>query len=329
MMKALALFSGGLDSCLAVKLVRKKIPQITALSFSTPFSPIDGKKESLLERLAKDLEVKLRIVYIKEDYLEIIRRPRYGFGKNLNPCIDCKILMLRYAKEIMLNEGAKFIITGEVLGQRPKSQTRTALEIIEKDSGLEGLILRPLSAKLLKETLPEKEGWVERKELLGLKGRSRKFQLELAVHFSLKGYFSPAGGCLLTDPGFCQRLRDLIEHEEFTLDNVELLKIGRHFRISPYFRLIVARNFKETRKLKELFRPPDIIFRLRQFPEIIGLGRGVFNDSFQEVCCKIVSRYSPSKGKDDSLEIEILGLRNKLVEFKEKPDEDFLEALRI
>jgi len=206
-MKALALLSGGLDSSLAVEIISNLGIEVVAVNFVTPFCLCDGKrgcrKKSVL--ISKRLNIDLKIFNIAEDFLEVLKKPRYGYGKNLNPCIDCRILMLRKAKEIMNELGASFIITGEVLGQRPMSQNRKAMEIIEKASGLEGLIVRPLCAKLLPASIPEREGWINRDDLLNITGRSRKKQFELVRKFNISDHACPAGGCLLTDPGFSLR----------------------------------------------------------------------------------------------------------------------------
>ena len=185
--------------------------------------------------------------------------------KNLNPCIDCKIWMLKEARREMEKEGASFVFTGEVVGQRPKSQLKNTLRLIEKQSGLEGYLLRPLSAKLLPPTIPEEKGWVKREELLDLQGRGRKRQLELAEKWGIKHFSPPAGGCLLTDPNFSRRLKDLWESEEaYNFESVELLKVGRHFRLRPSFKLVGGRNQIENEKLKECVREDDILFFPRE-----------------------------------------------------------------
>ncbi|MBU2251012.1 MAG: 7-cyano-7-deazaguanine synthase, partial [Candidatus Omnitrophica bacterium] len=228
-MKAVALFSGGLDSTLAIKVMVDQGTEVVALNFTSPFCRCqrgEGCSVPISSR-AKDLGVTFKSMYLGEEYLEIVKNPKHGYGRNCNPCIDCRILKLKKARILMETIGASFLITGEVLGQRPMSQHREALRIIEKESGLEGLILRPLSAKLFEPTLPEKKGWVNREALLDISGRTRKPQIQLADQLGIKDYPCPAGGCLLADPGFSKRLRDIFQHDEFNLDNVELLKIGR------------------------------------------------------------------------------------------------------
>ena len=256
-MRAIGLVSGGLDSALAIFLLKKQGIEVIGLSFLSPF----WESKNTLKRLAQELEIELREIEVGEEYLELLKNPQFGYGKNLNPCIDCKIWMLKEARREMEKEGASFVFTGEVVGQRPKSQLKNTLRLIEKQSGLEGYLLRPLSAKLLPPTIPEEKGWVKREELLDLQGRGRKRQLELAEKWGIKHFSPPAGGCLLTDPNFSRRLKDLWESEEaYNFESVELLKVGRHFRLRPSFKLVVGRNQIENEKLKEFVREDDILF---------------------------------------------------------------------
>src|SRR5665648_835552 len=225
--KAVALFSGGLDSILAVKLIEEQGIKVKGVNFKTPFF---GPDKTFLA--AKSLDMDLEIIDITQELLEILRNPKHGLGKNMNPCIDGHTLMIKKAGEYMAKIGASFILSGEVLGERPMSQNRNSLSIIERESGFEGRILRPLSALLLAETIPEKEGLVDRNKLLNISGRSRKRQMELAIKMEIEDYPSPAGGCKLTEPAFSKRLRDLFTQGVFSLEDIELLKLGRHFRLS-------------------------------------------------------------------------------------------------
>jgi len=295
-MKAIALISGGLDSTLAAKIIQGQGIEVMPLNFKIPFSGVDKKKYSLkqskIKQIADNLGVELKTIDISGEFLDLIKSPRYGFGSNMNPCIDCKIFMLTRAKELLAPEGANFVITGEVLGQRPMSQNRQALELIEKRAGLVGLLLRPLSARLLAETIPENKGWVQRNNLLSFSGRSRRPQMELAEKLDIKNYPNPAGGCLLTDPEFSKRLKELIAHQELNLENIELLKTGRHFRISPEAKLVVGRDEEENRKLSGLARENDYLFMPTE--EVAGptsLGRGVFDEDSLKLCCSIIGRY--------------------------------------
>lgn len=325
-MKAIALISGGLDSSLAARLIQEQGIEVIGLYFKIPFS--DGKKEAFA-----DLGIEIKTVDIKEEFLGLLKNPRYGFGSNMNPCIDCKILMLSKAKGMMPQLQAKFVVTGEVLGQRPMSQNRQALELIEKRAGLLGLIVRPLSAKLLAQTLPEREGWINRQNLFSFSGRSRKPQIELAQKLGFKDYAQPAGGCLLTDPAFAKRLKDLILHGELNLNNVELLKIGRQFRISPNAKLAVGRNEAENSVLLNLAKEDDYLFMPKQTAGPAGLGRGGFNDDLIRLACSIVCRYCDLNG-NASADIKVnQGLSPKGTVpdlLKVAPlDEDKLTNLRI
>ena len=290
-MKAIALISGGLDSALAARWVKEQGIEVMGLRFKIPFS-------SNLSKSFFDLGIEIREMNIDEDFLKILEKPRYGYGSQMNPCIDCKILMLSKAKELMHECRASFIITGEVLGQRPMSQNKQSLEIIAKRAGLEGLVLRPLSAKLLPETIPEREGWIKQEKLFSFSGRGRKAQVELARVLGIKEYHQPAGGCLLTDPEFSKRLRDLIAHEGLNGNNIELLKIGRHFRISSQAKLVVGRNEKENDRLVNLACQDDYLFMpTDELAGATSLGRGIFSEELIELSCRITSRYCDLNGK--------------------------------
>jgi len=293
-MKAIALFSGGLDSALAIKLILQQNIELEAVHFSMPFyqrgqAPVDAGHK--LKELADRLGAPLKVLNITNEALEIVKHPQHGYGKNINPCIDCHILMCKKAKEYMGPSGASFVITGEVLGQRPKSQHRAALRTIEKESGLEGLILRPLSAKLLAETLPEKEGWVDREKLLQINGRSRTEQISKATELDIGAYPSPAGGCLLADPGFTRRMKDLMEYNGLNLEDIKLLKLGRHFRLSKEAKLIVGRNEQENNELAALRQAGDIYSYPVEDKGPIAVGRGEFSRQDSEDAAKIVARY--------------------------------------
>jgi hypothetical protein len=227
--KAIALFSGGLDSIVAVKVIQDQGIDVIGLTFSTPFfSPIKA------QAAAQSIGLNLLTMDITDEHLEMLRAPRYGYGRNMNPCIDCHTLMLKKAGDKMQDLGASFIFTGEVLGQRPMSQTKQSLFIVAKNSGYGPFILRPLSAKQLPITPPEEEGTVDRERLLDIQGRGRKRQIELAQQYGITQYGNPAGGCLLTDPAFSKRLRDLFRYTASpSRKDLELLNVGRHFRITP------------------------------------------------------------------------------------------------
>ncbi len=266
--KALVLFSGGLDSILAVKILQAQNIKITGITFKSYFF-----NSNQAEKTAKNLRVKLKIVDISKEHLKIVKSPKYGYGKAMNPCIDCRILMLKKAKEYMKKEKFDFVATGEVLGQRPMTQNKKTLELIEKKSGLTGYLLRPLSAKLLKPTIPEKKGLINRKELLDISGRSRKRQIVLAKKWKIKEYPSPAGGCLLTDLEFGKRLKKLLKiYPQCQGNDIELLKTGRHFWDGKA-KIIVGRDDKENKKIKKLARSKDILIEMKNYPGPLTLVR--------------------------------------------------------
>ncbi len=244
--KALVLLSGGLDSMLATKLMLKQVVEVEAVHFRTPFS---GQDETFVERFCEESGVKLHTVVLGDEFLEIVVAPNHGHGSQMNPCIDCRILELKKAKELAEKVGADFLVTGEVLGERPFSQRKDVMLHIEREASLEGKVLRPLSAKLLPETEPEKNGYVNREKLHAIKGRRRTPQMTLAKEMGIAEYPNPAGGCLLTEPRFADRLREHLKHEKMlTAFDVELLRIGRHFRIGNT-KVIVGRNEEENEKL--------------------------------------------------------------------------------
>lgn len=296
-MKAIALLSGGLDSTLAAKLILQQGIEVEAVSFSTVFSASSTESSPRAsEKAANALGIRLKVFEISKEYLQLLKRPQYGYGKNLNPCIDCRIFMLNKTKEYMRERGASFLITGEVLGERPMSQHRNALMIIDRDAEVKGSVLRPLSARLLEPTIPEKEGWVDREKLLDFRGRSRKPQIALAHELNIRDYPSPAGGCLLTDPGFSRRMKDLMEsNPHFTINDVQLLKIGRHFRFSPKSKLIVGRNESENMRLTQLMEAEDIIFNVADFPSALSILRGEPTEDELSKSAAIAAWYSKAR----------------------------------
>jgi len=244
--KALALLSGGLDSTLAVKLVLEQGINVEVVNFATPFCLCD---HCSLEKFVKELDLKVHRIFLGQEFLDIVADPPHGRGSQMNPCIDCRILMLKKAKELLKATGAEFIVTGEVLNERPFSQRKEAMLHIEKKAGLEGKILRPLSANLLPETEPERMGWVNRQKLLSIEGRRRLPQIELAKKMDIGDYPCPSGGCLLTDPEFAQRLKEHLDHDKsLTNKDIVLLRLGRHFRLGNT-KVVVGRNEEENNKL--------------------------------------------------------------------------------
>ena len=314
--KAIGLISGGLDSILALQLIKEQGFEVTGIFIKTPFISNFGEKTiENLEKLSKEMNFKFIVIEASNDYIEIVRNPLYGYGKNLNPCIDCHIYMLKKAKEIMEKENAIFVFTGEVLGQRGKSQNLNALKLIEEKSSLKGKLLRPLTALNLPPTDVEKEGIVKRDLLLGIKGKERKLQLYLAQLKNLKYFQTPSGGCLLTDPTFCKKLRDLFDNsEKIDLNDCYILQIGRHFRISPETKLIITRDIRETKKIKNFLIGNDFILTSEN-SEIIGVIKG----KISEICFDIYGAYLEK-------EVNIVDLKNlkgeiiesKIVKKKEK-----------
>jgi len=294
-MKALALLSGGLDSILAIKLMLDQGIDVVAINFITPFQ-ISEKK--WVHEITKKFKIPLKTVKLREDYLKIIRNPKFRYGKHMNPCIDCRIFMLKKAKTYAKKIGASFLVTGEVLGERPMTQTREALDIIEKETGLRGKILRPLSAKLLPETEVEKKGWVDREKLLDIKGRSRKRQIELAKKYRIKEYPSPAGGCLLTYKEFADKVRDLIKHKKkIKMKDIPILKIGRHFRFGKN-KIIVGRNEDENEQLLKLKQKNDYCFEVPGYGSPITILQGRKTKESIKKAASLTARYSDVVGKE-------------------------------
>jgi len=293
-MKALALLSGGLDSALAVKLVKEQGINVVAVNFTSPFC-LCGKGGCGAAGIAKQLQISLKTVRLGKDFLQILKKPKFGYGRNMNPCIDCRILMFTKAKRYAQKIGASFLFTGEVLDERPMSQHRKALDIIDTEAKLRGKILRPLSARLLPETEAEKQGWIEREKLLEIEGRSRKKQIELAEKFNITDYPCPAGGCLLTYKEFAAKVRDLIEHNEnLEMRDISLLKIGRHFRLNKN-KIIVGRNKDENRRLLTLKDDDEYIFEVPDCGSPITLLQGPKIKETIETAAALTARYSDSK----------------------------------
>jgi tRNA-specific 2-thiouridylase len=294
--KALALLSGGLDSTLAVKVMLEQGIQVEALNFTSPFCTCTGKNagcESEAVRVADELDIPIKVMNKGLEYLEIVRNPKHGYGKGMNPCIDCRIFLLRKAKLYMTECGADFVITGEVLGQRPMSQRRNAMQLIERESGLEGLLLRPLSAKHFAPTVPEREGWVDRNKLPAIQGRSRKEQMELAEELNIRNYPCPAGGCLLTELSFVSKIKDVFDHtEQLNVRDFQLLKTGRHFRIGKGTKVIVGRNEVENEALEGIMQPNEATMRWVEGSSPIGLVTGVLDETMMETAAKILLRYT-------------------------------------
>lgn len=266
--RALGLCSGGLDSRLAAKVLHNQGLDVSLIAFETPFFSADKAREAAVQ-----LSLPLSVHGITDAYLKMLKNPPCGYGKHMNPCMDCHALMFRTAGGVMRAEGVDFLFSGEVLGQRPMSQTRQSLRYVEKHSGYDGYILRPLSARLLPETMPEKEGLVDRERLLDISGRGRKRQMALAAELGITDYPAPAGGCLLTDVGYSRRLKDLLDHEDTGSEPaLHLLKYGRHLRLDSGAKIIVGRTRADNAFLEKYHDPSqDHLLRLHERPGPIGL----------------------------------------------------------
>lgn len=276
---AVGLLSGGLDSTLAARVLLDHGIDVRAINFVSPFcccTPRGNGCAAVVRSVVQLGNIPLRRINLGQEYLQMVRQPRHGYGRGMNPCLDCRIIKLRKAHEYMMEIGAHFLFTGEVLGQRPMSQHLRALELIDRECGLTGLVLRPLSASLLKPTEPELLGWVERGKLLAISGRSRKNQIRLAAEKNIVDYPCPAGGCLLTDMHFAGKLRKWLQNGySLTPHDVELLKIGRHFFFANNDRLIIARNQEECGKLEKLACADDFLFIPENFsgPSVLFSGQ--------------------------------------------------------
>ncbi len=303
--RALALFSGGLDSLLAMKLVIEQGVDVVALYFDTGFGGKSfEKKKAYLREITQKIGAKLQIIDVREQFVkDILFDPKYGYGKNFNPCIDCHANMIRVAKALLPKYEAHFIISGEVVGQRPMSQRFDALKKVEELSTADGLIVRPLSAKLLPPTIPEQLGWLDREKLLDIHGRSREVQMRLAKEWGIENYESPGGGCLLTDENFSSKIKDHIKYDSFDLEDIEVLKWGRHFRLPEGSKLIVSRNREENEKLQAIKSDKYIRFTT-PLPGPVSLLRKGASQEEKRLAAKIAITYTKAS-KEKEYEVKI------------------------
>jgi hypothetical protein len=306
--KAIALLSGGLDSTLAVKMMLDLDIEVEALNFTSPFCNCTGKNsgcKSEAVRVAREYNIPIKVVHKGVDYLEIVRNPVHGYGKGLNPCIDCRIYLLRKAKEYMHDSGADFVFTGEVLGQRPMSQRRDTLRVIERESGLEGFLLRPLSAHHFEPTIPEKKGWVDRNRLLAFEGRSRAAQMQMADDLDVKNYPCPAGGCLLTELSFVPKIKDVFAHtEELNQRDFRLLKSGRHFRIGLKSKAIMGRSESDNDQLEHARQPGEAALIWLDGNSPVAIIIGVQEEELYRLSARIMLRYTKAE-PDTECRIEL------------------------
>ncbi len=322
---ALALFSGGLDSILAAKLVLSLGVRVIAIKFVTPFFDYEllADEEMYQQEVMEKYGLEVKLHDLSENYLDLLHNPSHGFGKNFNPCIDCKILMCRSIKKMMTEYDASFLISGEVLGQRPMSQRRDTLRVIERDSDNDGLLLRPLSAKLMTPTRAETEGWIDREKLLNFSGRGRSRQIKLAKQYGVTDFPAPAGGCILADPILSTRIEKIykgdsvVQAKEIRVNDIRLLLVGRQFELLHGAWLILGRNEKENIKIEALADENDLLLHMPDRPGPTALLRKAKQhvspgDSGNEILQKaaaLVVRYGKKvKGIDPGAEVEVRGL---------------------
>jgi len=299
--RAFSLLSGGLDSLLATRLIMAQGIDVVGLHFITPFFGHNkkGQESRFVEKWRHLCGIQARIIDVGEEYFEVVRNPRYGYGKNFNPCIDCKIFLFSKAKALMEEEKADFLVTGEVLGQRPMSQRKDTLRVVERDSGTDGVLLRPLSAKNLKPTRPELTGMVDREKLFDFSGRSRKPQMKLAEEIGLRDYPSPAGGCILTDPILANRIRKYFSgRQNSTVNEILLLQVGRHFQFPQGQHLVVGRREEENQRLIELRQVGDVFLKVLGIPGPLGLIRGKEDPGVFSLAASILARFSKARERE-------------------------------
>ncbi|MDB4849626.1 tRNA (5-methylaminomethyl-2-thiouridylate)-methyltransferase [Nitrosopumilus sp.] len=302
--KVVALLSGGLDSQLAIKMMQEQGFDVSAVAIKTPFCDFDcgrGCGFEIRER-ADDLDVNLKTVYLGDEYIEMLKHPKHGIGAGFNPCIDCRSMMFDAAKKHMEEIGAEFIISGEVLGQRPMSQHAPALRTIENESDLVGKIVRPLSAALLPETDPEKDGLIKRENLGMIRGRTRRGQLDMAKKYGIENPPNAGGGCLLTEPHFGIKAKDLFSHTKNpTINDIDLLKIGRHFRLDEETKFIVGRNKDENEMIKAISLPGDILLEAKDFVGPVSILRGSNAKQHLKFASSITLRYSDAPNNEQAI----------------------------
>lgn len=298
--RALGLCSGGLDSILSALVLRKQGIEVEWVTFETPFFTSAKARQA-----AYMTKIPITVKNITRDYLKMLKNPPCGYGKHMNPCLDCHALMFKLAGEIMKDNHFDFLFSGEVLGQRPMSQTKPSLRYVEKRSGFDGYILRPLSAKRLPITIPEKKGLVNRELLFDISGRSRKAQIKLAEQFGVSSYPAPAGGCLLTDQGFARRLKDLFDHREtFPEEELHLLKYGRHFRLDKQTKIIVGRTKQDNENIIKYYNPAQhTVIKLKKFAGPIVLVSDRISKNIIAQAASICAGYSKAP---DNIQVDVI-----------------------
>ena len=294
MSRALAMISGGLDSILAAKLIKDQGIEVIGICFKSYFFNEENAK-----RMCAQIDIQLEVVDFSNEHFEMLKNPKHGYGKNMNPCIDCHAMMMRYSGELLKKFNADFIITGEVLNQRPMSQNKSSLNLVKKESGFGEKILRPLCAKNLPETEMELNGLVDRNALLDISGRSRTRQMELAEKWGIKDYPSPAGGCKLTEPNYSKKLKDLMSNKEnIKEEELELLHYGRHFRINRGLKIIISRTFDESNRIKEILKD-EIVMLPVSHKGAMCVVQGEFNEEELKLIAGITARYAKADKEED------------------------------
>ncbi len=342
--KAVALISGGLDSLLAARLMLEQGIHVEGINFYTGFC-VEGHTHAIRKKdkakpkrnnalwSAEQLGIKLHIVDIIEEYKDVLINPKHGYGANMNPCLDCKIFMVSKAKQWMQEHGFDFIITGEVMGQRPMSQRKDLLPVVVRESGADDRLLRPLCAKNLAATLPEREGWVNREKLLDFSGRNRKPQMALAKQFGFEDYATPAGGCcFLTDANYSRKLVDLWQarnKKDYEFDDIMLLKVGRHLRPAPHYKLIISREDGENKFLNG-YRKQFATIEIKSHNGPLTLVDGQMTEKDMQQAARIASRFSQGRNADQvEVKITLLSGREKFLQIKPMPASEINQAWYI
>lgn len=328
MVHGLVMFSGGLDSVIAAHLLKNQGLQIKVLHFVLPFYAGLGSSYKEVRRYADALEIPIRIEEEGEEFLDMILDPAFGYGKNANPCMDCRIARLKKAAKIMKEEGASFIATGEVIGQRPMSQRLECLHRIEKSADLQGILLRPLSARLLPPTKVEEQGLLDRERLLAISGRSRKVQLEYARKHGLI-HDTPAGGCLLTHVDPARRFNELVsQNQKIALNDFKLLAWGRHFRLSPLCKVIVSRNESENGILEKIVSTDDYFMYMAEIPGPVAILRGICTDDEISVAASVLVRFSKARNSG-AVKVKVFHKENTFIREVESASDQYCQAIRI
>ncbi len=326
MSKAIALFSGGLDSTLAILIMLKQGIDVTAITFLNHFGCEIGDKSSCSKdpfAASVKFGFQVKMSHLSDKFIDIVKKPKYGHGKNMNPCVDCRILMLKEAKNLMEMSGADFIITGEVLGQRPMSQRRDTFPVIDREADLKGYVLRPLSAKLMKPTIPEEKGMVNRDLLYDFSGRSRKPQIALAEELGLTEYPAPAGGCLLTEPNYSYRLKELLDHcPDPDVKDINLLRVGRHFRYASDCKIIVGRNRDENDIILSIAGDEDCTMHVPGFGSPVTFVSGKPTEEAILTAASLCARYSAARHQSN-VHVSVL-IKGKKTDLNIQPANDYL-----